>query len=367
MSSHARRLSPLGTEGWVVVSEPLEAAFTMLMPEGWTHHAYLQREHGLNRIIAAATRDGGAAMVHVGDPRLSLFLAPNPFLDPMLRAFQPHVCYQDYTPADRFFPDYVMRQFRGAPGFHLASVTPSPRFLPIAATVTRQHPHAAITTAAVEFLHAIDGKPMRCRLHGATTGMPGGWLVDFVIASATEDLEAVENVAFRMMTSRQFHPGWMASQQRLHDHKMAMGAQQNQFIQNMTDIQAQGHQQRMRDIHASGQANTWRHEQRMAQADAGHQSWMASQAQNDAAHQSWMNSQSRDDAMQAARVNGIREEHTVIDGSGNAYQVDIHHDRYYVNTRDNTYIGAGAATERQDLRGSHGVNPDDYEEVRIVR
>jgi hypothetical protein len=77
--------------------------------------------------------------------------------------------------------------------------------------------------------------------------------------------------------------------------------------------------------------------------------------------------QAQDDAMQQSRVNAIREEHTVLGSDGTTYQVDSHHERYYVNKRDNTYIGAGATMERNDLRKAFGVNPEDYEEVRIVR
>src|SRR5205085_2888564 len=118
-------------------------------------------------------------------------------------------------------------------------------------------------------------------------------------------------LALRMMLSRFFNPQWGAAQQRLHEQRMALGQQQLQHINNMTELQRQGHQQRMQDIQNFGQANTHQHEERMAQSDASQQSWLAQQANSDAQQQVWMAQQTRDDAMQQARINAIREEHTV--------------------------------------------------------
>jgi len=367
MSTHAQKPTPIGIDDLVLVTEPVEAAFTMLMPKGWTNQAHLQREHSLNRVIASAVRTDGGAMIHAGDPRIPLFVIPSPYVNPMLMSFSPQFRCQPYSPADQFYRDYVLQNFQVAPGFRLVSIAPSPHFQSIASVVLSKYPHAIVTTAIVEFEHIHEGRRMRCRLHGSTSSAEGMWTTDLVIASAVDDLERIENLALRMMMSRESNSVWQAAQQRLHEHKMAMGQQQIQHTQNMTRIMTQGHNQRMQNIQAFGQANTRMHEARMAQSDAQHQSWMAAQAQADASHRSWMNTQSHDDMMQRGRINAIREEHTVVDSSGNAYQVDIHHERYYVNRRDNTYIGTGATTEQQDLRRSHGVNPDDYEEVRIVR
>jgi hypothetical protein len=98
-----------------------------------------------------------------------------------------------------------------------------------------------------------------------------------------------------------------------------------------------------------------------------HPDFRVVQAGSDAAHQGWLTRQAADDAMQQSRVNPIREEHTVAGADGGTYQVDAHHERYFVNKWDNTYIGTGATTDRNDLRRNYGVNPDDYEEVKIVR
>jgi hypothetical protein len=367
MQIEPRRPTPAGPERLVPVREPAEGAYTLWMPEGWANQAHLQREHGLNRIIATATRPDRGAMIHIGDPRLPLFMEPSPYLDPMLAGFNPHICYQPFTPADRFFPDYVGRCFGPAPGFRLVSVDPTPGFHRLNLEAAQGQPGAIVTTAAVAFEHAMEGRPMLCRLHGATIRAQVGWMVNLVISSAVDDLAAVDALALRVVASRKYNPAWQAAQQRLHEQKMMLGAQQLQHIHAMTAMQAQGHQQRMAGIRAFGQANTQMHHQRMAQSDAMHGSWLADQAQADSSHQAWMHQQHRDDAMQQARVNGIREEHTVADAAGNTYQVAGHHERYYVNKRDDSYIGTGATVEQADLGRAHGVNPDDYEEVRIVR
>lgn len=367
MTTDSRRPNSLQMDGLVLVSEPMEGAYTVLLPEGWTHQVHLQREHDLNRTIVSSVRPDGGAMFHLGDPRLPMFMIPGPHVSPQALSFQPHVRLQPYTPADRFFVDYAHRFFGGAPGFRLLNVAPSPGFLRLAAEIRRRDPQADFTAAAVTFEHAIDDKRMTCRVHGSTVRIGWMWIVELIVASTVEDVDALDPLALRIMTSRTSNPAWVAANQRLHEQRMEMGRRQDQFINAMTDMQTQAHHQRMHSIHEFGRANTQMHEQRMAGHDAAHQSWMAAQANVDAGHRAWMAGQAADDAMQQSRINGIREEHTVMDAGGRTYQVDIHHERYFVNPNDNTYIGAGAATDREDLRRTHGVNPDDFEEVRIVR
>lgn len=356
--------TPLGTDGLITVTEPHEGAFSILMPDGWTNRADLQREHSLNRIIASAVSPDGDTMFHLGDPRLPIFTAPLPYLDPSLMQFAPHMRIQPYTPAEYFFREYVQQSFGRAPEFRITEIDPRSEF---SRSGRPQPQQTAITSVAITFEHSGTGKLLRCRLYGTTRATQSVWSADLLIVSTTGDLEHFSRIGIRMMTSRHFDPRWEAAQQRLHEHRMAMGQQQLDFTNRMTEIQRQGHDQRMRDIQSFGQANTQMHNERMAQMDANHQSWMSEQAQSDTTHQSCMEQQSRDDDMQSSRVNAIREEHTVADSSGATYQVSAHHDRYFVNKVENTYIGAGVTTEIADLRRTHGVNPDDYVEVKIVR
>ncbi|HEY1187369.1 MAG TPA: hypothetical protein VGE74_06905 [Gemmata sp.] len=343
-------LTPIRTDGLVLVPEPLEGAFTLLMPAGWTNDAQLQREHALNRIIASAVRPDKGALIYLGDPRLPIFMEPSPYIDPGLMLFSPQMRLQPYTPADRFFGDYVHQCFGRAPGFQVAAVTHSPE---AERTVPTRRPGSVLTSVQVTFRHVFHGKPMQCRLYGLVHGWSGMWTVDVATVSAEGELDAHCRVALRMMTSRAFDPRWEATQQQLHEHRMALGRQQLRFTESMTRLQQQGHEQRMRDIQSAGAVNTRIHEERTGQGDA--------------AHQAWVSRQVADDAAQRARVNAIREEHTVAGADGTTYQVDARHERYFVNKRDNTYIGTGATVGQNDLRRHYGVNPDEYEEVKIVR
>jgi hypothetical protein len=66
-------------------------------------------------------------------------------------------------------------------------------------------------------------------------------------------------------------------------------------------------------------------------------------------------------------LNYINEESTVVNSSGQAFQVDNKYDRYYINKNDpNKYVGGDIRLDHDKL-GSLGVNPDDYEEVKIRR
>jgi hypothetical protein len=359
---------PIKNDGLVQVTEPMEGAFTLLMPQGWNNQAHLQREHALNRIIASAVRPDEGAMIHLGDPRLPIFREPSPFVDPVVMQFNSSTRIQPYTPADYFFRDYVQQCFGKAPGFRLNGVAECPDLVRTTVADHRRAGRAVrVTAAAVSFQHVHNGREMQCRVHGVATGFNGMWTVDLFTASATAELEEVCGLALRMFLSRHYNPAWAAAQQGLHNQKMAIGRQQDQFINQMTDLQAQGHRQRMEDIQNAGAANTRMHEERMAQNDASHQAWMAGQAQSDAQQRSWMSQQVHDDQTQQSRINALREEQTAVDSDGTSYQVDIQHERYFVNKRDNTYIGAGAVTERNDLQRLYGVNPEDFEEVKVVR
>ena len=52
----------------------------------------------------------------------------------------------------------------------------------------------------------------------------------------------------------------------------------------------------------------------------------------------------------------------MIDGEGNTYQVADGYDRYFRRRTDDTWIGTRS---HRDLSGLSGVNPDEYEEVKI--
>ena len=63
-------------------------------------------------------------------------------------------------------------------------------------------------------------------------------------------------------------------------------------------------------------------------------------------------------------VNAIVEERTVIDGEGNTHQVADGYERYFRRRSDGAWIGT---RDHRDLSDVPGVNPSDYEEVKLKR
>jgi hypothetical protein len=299
---------------------------------------------------------------------MPLFIEPSSVSDPQLLMFSPHMQMQPYTPAEHFFPWYVQQCFGNAPGFQILSVATDPeRNQTIAADFQKSGRQFHCTSARVTFRYQHNGQVMTSELRGSTTTIGTMWMADFFALSTAGKLEDYQSLALRVVMSTQVHPAWKAAQQRLHNQRMQDGQQQLDHMNEMSRISAAGHQQRMNDIANAGHVNTQIHNQRMAQQDAQFEGWRAQQNLSDQGHQTWMQNQVADDHAQQARINMIREEHTVADEAGNTYQVSAHHERYYVNTRDNTYIGVSSATELEDLRRQYGVNPDDYREVKVVR
>ena len=57
----------------------------------------------------------------------------------------------------------------------------------------------------------------------------------------------------------------------------------------------------------------------------------------------------------------------VVAADGSTFQVEAGHQRYYKHKRDDSYLGTDSSVDVADLRARFGVNPDDYEEVRVKR
>ena len=125
------------------------------------------------------------------------------------------------------------------------------------------------------------------------------------------------------------------------------------LIQAGTAAMTQRHEANMAAIQASGA----RHQQRMA----------ALQASGDARVNAWKQQQAQSDASHERFLNYIKGENTVVNGSGVTSQVEAGQDRYFRNKTNNTSIGTDSTKELEDLRKIMGLNPDDYENVKIKR
>lgn len=61
-------------------------------------------------------------------------------------------------------------------------------------------------------------------------------------------------------------------------------------------------------------------------------------------------------------LNMIAEERTVVDAEGQTHQIAAGYDRYFRRRSDGMWIGTHGD---RDLRGVSGINPDDFEEMKI--
>lgn len=65
-------------------------------------------------------------------------------------------------------------------------------------------------------------------------------------------------------------------------------------------------------------------------------------------------------------INAIREEETVRTAAGDDVQVEAGADRYFVDERNHTWVGAQGNVQANDFTAA-GLNPDDYQEGQIRR
>lgn len=471
-----------GSNGMETVTDP-GGAFTIQMPSGWQNQANLRREQSVNQILATSTSPDRSAMIHMGDPRIPFFMEPGPMAQMM--AFASPTPVHPYVPAEPFFQDYLRQNFGNAPGFRVADVQEDAMFQQLLmGEAMRNGQMVQGTAVCVVFGHQGMGQPMSCLLHGATLTNGSRWAAEVLVVSVTtpEYLEQVNDMALRMVSTRQISRLWLMNQDNLQMQQQIMGQMNSMFPgmgmpmpgQNpwmpggqqfgqmnmpMPDMSQMGYgnmppqygmpQNGMQNpgmmppqnspqewppqnlMHpqygppqnapqsqgwpqpppqemppqpwGSGmppqqimpqnlQPQGWPQQNEMPpqygtpQSSPLPQNWMQpnhstppplwspaqgltapnTMQESDARHRSWMQQQIKDDIAQKARVNMIRDEHTVADSSGTMYQVDREHARYYIHKRENIYIGADYNTELHDLYRLHGVNPDDYEEVKIL-
>lgn len=130
------------------------------------------------------------------------------------------------------------------------------------------------------------------------------------------------------------------------------------------------HQERMAQIEAFGRQSAAQHQRNMAalqQSARLHQERMrALLAAGDASMQSYRDRMAADDAQHRRFLNYVNDERTVVDSSGRTFQVDDTYQRYFVNKHDGSYVGGDATMDPEALRAL-GLDPGDFEEVKIVR
>lgn len=328
--------------------DPVEGAFTIGMPKGWQNRAYSARVFDIHSAVITTVSPDGSVLVYSGDPSLPQYWTPahaTPVHHDMTR-FNPRMKIEAFVPATKYFPDYVQKKFGKLTDFKLISTEADP----VAEAKMREAFAAAgmgaskPTAANVSFSYTDNGKPMRALVVGSTTDSGPFWIPTVSGIATTGEPKDYVDMLNAMGRSYVTDPSWQAEQTRKHQAQMA---QIDEFGRQMT---AQ-HQRNMAAIQASAQ----RHQQRMA----------AIQASNDASMKAFNDRMASSDAQHRAFLNYINDEHTVSAG-GKSFQVDNSYQRYFVNKQNGTYVGGDVTMDPDKLR-SMGLNPNDYEEAKIVR
>jgi hypothetical protein len=327
--------------GMETVTDPMEDAFTVQMPEGWKNQAFLVRIYDQHRSVGTALSPDEQTLLFFGDPKLPMYFEPSK-VNPILRKWehlQPLVKYQSYVPAESYFTKYVKKKYGSLPGFRITGVAPSSKYQQMAERVLRKDWNGPlqVSTAHISFDYKDGGAERHAHIYGATYSIGTVWMASVGGISTSGDPSQYTDLMLRVAESYQQKPEWTAKEEERNQRMTAKLKEDH--ARNMATLRAMGerHQARMAALHA--------------QADASMQNWYQRQAQSDSSHRRFLNY--------------ITEENTVVTSGGKAFQVDNRYQRYYINKNDGTYIGTNAFTEQSDLGRIPNVNPDDYEEAKI--
>jgi hypothetical protein len=334
------------TTEFTTLRDPIEGAYTVGMPKGWHNRTYLARVLNVATWVDTTVSPDGSVLIFIGDPNLPQYWDPAqspPMLHHVARV-NPKLRMEPYQPAENYLPGYVKRKFGKLPGFTVVSSGPDQELLrETLEKVRAKGMNLDMSVAKVKFRYTDNGKPMNALVLGANANGGAFWSVSVAGIATTGDPERYIDMANAMERTRKMNPQWQALQAQKHQQQMAQiadfGARLTaQHERSMDWIQqsAQRHQQRMQAIHARGDASTKSYNDRMASGDVQHRNFL----------------------------NYINDENTVASSSGKTYQVDGSYQRYYMHKRNQTYLGGNTHMDIDQLR-KLGLNPDDYEEVKV--
>jgi hypothetical protein len=341
---------------WETVHDA-EQNFSLAMPRGWRNRAWLKLNGSVPHQLATAESPSGQTALFLGDPTLPQFIEPAGvmFGPPAGTVVRP------YTSIEHFLPTYAQHRFGGLPGFRLGAMAPSPELFQLVGQAAQRAGAAQVWITAGRLTFAFDEGPRRVQalLLGSCVSFGQIWLADVHGISTVSEPEAFAPALLEMLASRRTNPAILQRQLQ----ERARSAAQHQATMAMLDqgaalLQA-NHQRNMATL--QGMASS--HQARMASLHESHEAhnaaWRSQQSAQEAAHHAQVHTS--DDAHRRF-LNAIVEERTVIDGEGNTYQVADGYDRYFRRRSDGAWLGT---RNHRDLSGLPGVNPDDYDEVKI--
>ncbi|MCC6271001.1 MAG: hypothetical protein IT190_06965 [Microbacteriaceae bacterium] len=331
------------------VRDPVENAFTVAVPVGWDSVAYSAGKFDVHREVVSSVSPDGKTVLFMGDPKLPTFIDPGSAhsviveFDKLLEYYE----IRAYQPAESYFPDYVTRKFGELPGFGITSVESQPGTVSslqksfVDAGLPAPEAHAV----EVRFEYTASGELIHGLVVGLTLNSGSFWQVDVLGLATNRDVEEYRPMLVAMSKSKQSNPEFTARFQ---------ADTQNNLAQ----------------IKAFGDQFTAQHNANMAwiqQSAAAHQSRMeAIWAQGDASMQSFYDRMDSMDHTQRDFLNSITEEETVSGGSTGTRQVATGATNYWVNKYDGTYVGGDINFGDTQLR-QMGLNPDDYEQVTVIK
>lgn len=342
--------------------------FSISLPRGWRHELGVVPTPAMKHCVARSTSPDGGTWFDIGDPGLPMFV------EPAVAGFGvgPGATVRPATPAHQLIQEWAQFQFGNSAGFRIVAVTDFPPLVEAFVTSARRSgtPPVWITAARLDAELTREGRPVRMAvLMRAGSVVPSVWSAQVYAVTSTADIDPFVPALHRIIESLALTA---AEIQRQSNQQMASAAQHQATMAQInanTAAMAATHQQNMANIAFSGQA----HQANMANLQSAHdmqmRGWQEQQRVSDGQHATYLGGLRPDAADPAAGgsgqqdfVNMIREERTVIDGNGDAHQVQSGYDRYYYRRHDQSWI---ALQQHENLADVPGINPDDYEETRI--
>lgn len=324
------------TTNFELVKDPVEGAFSVSVPVGWYNRAYSERIHTIMREVVTCVSPNNDTVLFFGDPHMPQYWNPDQANDFTRAAVNsnPIMKLEHVRPADEFFAEYAKNKFGHLEGFQAEPpVYSADTHKHIGELLARHNLTANVDVIELPFTYRDKGKEVSALLIGQILDFGAFWLPNVAGISTTGNAYDFFPMLLAIGKTHTPDPEWQAKQQAIHEQKMA------QIRQNSSDwIQqsAQRHQARMKALWAANDARVQSFYERSAASDRQHQGF----------------------------INSINGEHTVVNSSGQTWQVDNSYDKYYVNKNDNSYVGGDIRLDPDELR-RRGLNPDDYQEVKI--
>ncbi|HLP00328.1 MAG TPA: hypothetical protein VK171_17155 [Fimbriimonas sp.] len=331
-----------------LIRDPVEDSFTVEAPKGWYNKAYSTRIFDIHRQVVTCVSPNSDTVIFLGDPNMPQYWDPahaNPVTYEWAKV-NPMQKIEPYRPATEYFREYATKKFGKLGNFEISRTEMREDVMERMATKLAEKGIQTKTVEIVEVYFSYDdkGKKMSGLLSGSTIDYGQFWIAMVGGLSTAGKVEDYKPMMEKLSASLIVLPEWTAKQQAKHEEimeqiRVATARQAQRHANNMNWIQdsAQRHQKRMQAIWAQGDASMNAYYKRSAASDLQHQNFL----------------------------NTINEESTVVNSSGQAFQVDNKYDRYYINKNDpSKYVGGDIRLDHDKL-GALGVNPNDYEEVKI--